>query len=260
MQQEPIEVEKKQIKNLIEQYKKTDYYDFAGAKLPLDMEIIPDGFFNVLFPHALNLQYSRMQINNFYFNVRRRFPNLIFMRDLMLGIPCPHREYGFSTHGCTYFFEKVDVQPEDIVFDLGASPGDFASVSIAKGAKLVYAFEPCPDGQSVLEAVSCLNENKISLQPYFVSDRTIDKYITLDDFVTRNQIQQVDFIKMDIEGAELQAIQGCSHVLRYFAPKLSLAVYHNDGNAIDPIIKLILAANPRYIIRDYGSVIYGYVE
>jgi hypothetical protein len=44
----------------------------------------------------------------------------------------------------------------------------------------------------------------------------------------------VDFIKMDIEGAERNAVLGAKETLRKFKPRMALCVYHrrNDPAAI----------------------------
>ena len=50
--------------------------------------------------------------------------------------------------------------------------------------------------------------------------------ISIDDFVAGEKLAKIDLIKMDIEGAELQALQGAEKTLRAFRPKLAIAVYH----------------------------------
>ena len=57
------------------------------------------------------------------------------------------------------------------------------------------------------------------------SDKQIET-TSIDDFVRRNGIARIDFIKMDIEGAELVALQGAAATIRTFKPKLAIAVYH----------------------------------
>jgi hypothetical protein len=37
----------------------------------------------------------------------------------------------------------------------------------------------------------------------------------------------VDFIKMDIEGAEMQALRGAEESIRRFRPKMAITVYHS---------------------------------
>jgi FkbM family methyltransferase len=53
------------------------------------------------------------------------------------------------------------------------------------------------------------------------------KTIAIDDLVTTGDFPQIDFIKMDIEGSELEALKGAESVLRKFKPKLAITVYHD---------------------------------
>lgn len=51
--------------------------------------------------------------------------------------------------------------------------------------------------------------------------------LKIDDLVASGGLPRIDFIKMDIEGAELEALRGCEAVLRRFKPKLAVTVYHD---------------------------------
>jgi FkbM family methyltransferase len=53
------------------------------------------------------------------------------------------------------------------------------------------------------------------------------KTLKIDDLVARGEFPRVDFIKMDIEGAELEALKGSEAVLRMFKPRLAITVYHD---------------------------------
>lgn len=51
--------------------------------------------------------------------------------------------------------------------------------------------------------------------------------LKIDDLVANGDLEKVDFIKMDIEGAEMEALKGAEAVLRKFRPKLAITVYHD---------------------------------
>ena len=60
-------------------------------------------------------------------------------------------------------------------------------------------------------------------------------------------LSKIDYIKMDIEGQEVQALCGAANILKNKAPKLMISGYHklSDFWEIPCIIKQI---NPRYKI------------
>ena len=51
--------------------------------------------------------------------------------------------------------------------------------------------------------------------------------VTIDETVDRLGLPRVDFIKMDIEGAELDALRGAEASIRRNRPKLAISLYHN---------------------------------
>jgi hypothetical protein len=50
---------------------------------------------------------------------------------------------------------------------------------------------------------------------------------TIDDLVIERHLTRVDFIKMDIEGAETSALLGAEQTIRRFRPRLAISVYHH---------------------------------
>jgi FkbM family methyltransferase len=50
--------------------------------------------------------------------------------------------------------------------------------------------------------------------------------LTIDDLAAREKLSRVDFIKMDIEGAELDALRGAEQTIRRHRPKLAVTLYH----------------------------------
>lgn len=82
--------------------------------------------------------------------------------------------------------------------------------------------------------------------------------ITIDEFVKSNQIEKVDFIKADIEGAERLMLEGAQETLLKHAPKLSLCTYHlPDDKKV--LAELILRANSKYTIQYHWEKLYAYV-
>jgi FkbM family methyltransferase len=56
---------------------------------------------------------------------------------------------------------------------------------------------------------------------------SVARSIALDDLVDDGVIDRVDFVKLDIEGAEPMALVGAVRVLERFRPRLALASYHD---------------------------------
>jgi FkbM family methyltransferase len=50
---------------------------------------------------------------------------------------------------------------------------------------------------------------------------------SIDALVASGELERVDFIKLDIEGAESEALKGAEQTLRRFRPRLALAAYHH---------------------------------
>lgn len=65
--------------------------------------------------------------------------------------------------------------------------------------------------------------------------------VALDEVVS----DHVTFIKMDIEGSELEALKGSEKIIKKYKPKLAISVYHKPEDIID-IPKLIKSIVPEY--------------
>jgi len=68
---------------------------------------------------------------------------------------------------------------------------------------------------------------------------------------------KVDFIKLDIEGAEIEAINGAIATIKKFKPKMAVCIYHNQSDFIE-IPKLALKLNPGYkiYVRHYTQGVF----
>ncbi len=87
--------------------------------------------------------------------------------------------------------------------------------------------------------------------------------ITIDDYVARENLTAVDFIKMDIEGAELSALHGAVETMKKFKPKLAISIYHlyEDYVTIPQFIKGVCPFYDFYLdhytIFDQETVLYA---
>ena len=68
--------------------------------------------------------------------------------------------------------------------------------------------------------------------------------VAIDDFVEK-KISHVNFIKMDVEGSELHALEGARITIKKMAPNLAICVYH-DSTHFYLIPEMILKFYPRY--------------
>jgi FkbM family methyltransferase len=178
-----------------------------------------------------------------------------------------------------YEMGNIKLSPGDTVIDCGANFGLFSAVAATKDCR-VFAFEPIPEIRKRLQITANMYSS-INVCPYALSDKaetvmfqennsnlgashmsykgTVEaEAITLDGYVEQNNIQSVDFIKADIEGAERLMLKGAQETIRRFHPKISICTYHLPD---DPAVlrELILQACPDYVIEEKYKKMYAYV-
>lgn len=146
---------------------------------------------------------------------------------------------------------------EDFVFmDIGGNCGLY-SLNIARNfpKSHSYCFEPVPTSRAILTANAMHNglsdqitvvgkalgdESKTvcitasySAMDHLVVGKAAEELsplvvevpmITLDSFVIERMLEQVDFIKCDVEGAELLVFTGAQEVLKLFHPPILLEI------------------------------------
>ena len=66
---------------------------------------------------------------------------------------------------------------------------------------------------------------KSGAAPNSVNEITINM-TTIDDFVQERGLSRLDFIKLDIEGSELAALEGARQSFLRFAPRFAICIYH----------------------------------
>ncbi len=141
-----------------------------------------------------------------------------------------------------YWFHVYKPQPGDIIVDIGAGRGEdvFAFSRAVGPTGCVWAIEPHPTSFAILEKFCALNglsnvttlnyacvdqpaELQIETMPVWESNyvRPGDasptshavQGVTFDSLAERYGIDRIDFLKMNIEGAERTAIPGCRDAL-----------------------------------------------
>ena len=148
------------------------------------------------------------------------------------------------------------VRPGDVVLDCGANVGVYTRHALEAGARLVVAIDPAP------ESIECLRRNfseeikagRVVVYPKGVWDkdevlqiRIFDQQsgsdsvalhfpgsregpqvmlTTIDKMVEELQLDQVDFIKMDIEGSERKALMGARDTIARFKPRMAISMEH----------------------------------
>jgi FkbM family methyltransferase len=84
--------------------------------------------------------------------------------------------------------------------------------------------------------------------------------VRIDDVVP-----EASFVKMDIEGAEVQAIRGAQRLIQKCKPRMAISLYHNPEDVISiPAEILKLNSDYKFIIRHYSTerwetVLYAYI-
>lgn len=76
--------------------------------------------------------------------------------------------------------------------------------------------------------------------------------VTIDESLQRLGIAQVDFVKMDIEGAERYALAGAQTLLHHVRPRMVLCVYHRPDDP-EVLRELVFKAQPGYTMARVGK-------
>jgi FkbM family methyltransferase len=76
------------------------------------------------------------------------------------------------------------------------------------------------------EAKECFFTNNGSSSSISKKGDTAVKLVSLDKYLPEKERAQITFIKMDIEGAERDALYGMEETIRKYKPKLAICIYH----------------------------------
>ncbi len=108
-----------------------------------------------------------------------------------------------------YLDSSFDVQEGDIVVDAGVAEGNFA-LDVVEKAKKVYLVECEHKWVEALQKTFAPWKEKVVIVEKLLGDRTDEQSITIDQLVEERYI---NFLKLDVEGAEIASLKGASRVL-----------------------------------------------
>ena len=186
--------------------------------------------------------------------------------------------YGNWEPTITFMFKKI-IKPGMVVLDVGANMGYYTllSAKLMKGTGKIYAFEPTSGGFKRLKTnISLNNFNNIKIENIGLSNENkkikakirhswkLDGLVEpkedninmmkLDDYLQKNKINKVNFIKIDVDGYEYEVLKGAEKTLKKDKPVLCLEMgdYEgkNPGYSRQEIISLLNSLNYSFHYED----------
>lgn len=165
------------------------------------------------------------------------------------------------------------VRPGDVVLDCGAHVGAFTRRALMDGAAKVVAIDIAPENLESLRRTFAAEAaaGRVVVYPKGVwnRDETLTLYetgdsiatsvatsqfrkpagtarlTTIDAIVSELALPHVDFVKMDVEAAEIQALEGAAGPLRRYRPRLAIAGYHRAEDPVE-IPRTVRRIEPAY--------------
>lgn len=191
-------------------------------------------------------------------------------------------EYGHATSEKQYFEEPIIRLEEEVFVDGGCL--DLRTSQLlaklcetnGKSIKKVYAFEPDKDNYKICNKK--LSEGRISydvslIQAGLWSENTSLQFDALGNCSSHISIEcngemdtinvvkmdsvikdRVTFIKLDIEGAELEALKGAKDIIVRDKPKLAICIYHKKEDMVEiPYYIKQLVPEYKLYVRHYTN-------
>lgn len=130
---------------------------------------------------------------------------------------------------------KKYVKEGDTCLDIGAAEGYFTLLmaKLAGSRGTVHAFEPSllhrwiPENFNLNSDIplSCLKVHNTFVKG---TKPCNDREVTIDELVLKRQITQVNVIKIDAEGEEVNILQGMAETLNHFHPHLFIEIHSRN--------------------------------
>lgn len=203
-----------EIVKILKRLKRNDLYVFNYDFT----EKYKDMNFNIEFDEIRRMYFVYHEGKRLYFakslgnreNVSEYYKNILMEQDS----ESPHR----------YIDEKFDVLDGDIVVDVGAAEGNFSLQVVDRVSKL-YIIEADDEWIEALRETFRNYMDKVVIIKKYVTSMDLGKCATLDAMIK----EPVNFIKMDIEGNEWDALLGAKELIaRSQNVKCAICAYHAD--------------------------------
>ena len=189
-------------------------YDFVDKYLSFDPEVFMDemcGLFYVLYK-GKRMYFSRKYCN--IEEVKKYYRSICLEQDQ----ESPHR----------YMTDNFKVNKGDVVIDIGAAEGNF-SLDIIDDVEKIYIIEADPLWIEALRYTFDPFKSKVIIIENYVSSYNEGKFVTIDSTIT----ERIDFIKMDVEGCEWDALLGAQDTIKKAdSIQLVICCYHSDFDQV----------------------------
>ena len=215
-----------------------DYFDRCGTKMMTSIDVEgAENLYNLYMEHMPEL-YSVYEM--FADDESKK----VFRAAITGGTTQVLQDFRFAPEP-QYFLNGFLPKEGDIVIDGGAYDGATSADFVKQGAQ-VYAFEmdennyknclaPAEKFGFTIENLGLSNQESEGL--YFSGGASscknsngnlTAKFIDLDTYVARKNLPRVDYIKLDIEGAELDMLHGAAKTITRWKPKMAVSAYHKS--------------------------------
>jgi hypothetical protein len=211
---ESINGEQRAVLNYLENNPVTTFpYLFATSYNPEDVEVFSD--------NNNGMKYVLLDGKRLYFKkrwsekrIKRGYSDLMREQDLN----SPHR----------YLTDDFNVGSDDIIADIGAAEGNF-SLSVVEKAKKIFIFEYDKEWDEALRATFAPWKEKVEIINKRVADFDDHKHLKFDTFFAGNN--EINFLKIDVDGAEQQVLSSCKSILEASGPlRIALCTYHKNND------------------------------
>ncbi len=233
--------------------------------------------------YSVSEQVERTRLRTDFENQILRISDKLFAYDRYL-LPIRHFEICvfLYKHGIKLVRDKESIRKKDMI-DAGGFIGDSALVLSDYTDKRIFSFEANPQNFDLLKKTLEINhlskvvpvqkalwnsETELEMHAQgscssltevgnikYVDGTVKVPTVTLDNFVRENKID-VGLIKVDLEGAELEFLQGAEHTIRTQKPVLLLSIYHkpSDFFELKPMLEQWV---PEYEFTVFNPVDWG---